>query len=575
MKKITFVFLSLFLLISLTSFVLADDTNQSIKCYSNGDCGVTTPGYKFSCQGNWLCSDSYETPFCENPGTINSSCKTITSSGTCQLCPNGCKDGSCIQINNIKCYKNEDCGSGTSTAFCSGNSACSTSTTPTCLNPGTSESQCSSVSTTGCSSPCKYGCKNGACIKNEQCTTDADCPSLCPTCGIGVACPCTKYICNNGECVPETITTCVEGSTKKYTCQDGTQVDWCTCSNGNWACVNSPEIKCKTEIDAYLNQKFELKMQQSAVIKDYKDMKVKYVASSTCSCPTCGVGVPCPCPPCELKIKIQVEMPSGGNTGTGTEFDLAVGEKKKVFDVTVSLIDLNKGIAVLLVSKDSCPISCICTDDTVSCPACQEGYIYNPKTQKCEPSVYNCPEGCVCTDSTTSCPSNTTLKYNGYRFAYWQCYDGTENKAGDGNSCYSSQDFNKKANEDCKEHCNKDSGKCGVNSFSVSQDCSIEEFPTTETGTGSGGSGHGNIDVENTLFCKNSCPLDNKCYPFGYRKDNNFCSDEGKFIEQLKGDKTCENNFECSSNLCVDSKCVSQGLFQKIIDWFSKLFGGK
>jgi len=41
---------------------------------------------------------------------------------------------------------------------------------------------------------------------------------------------------------------------------------------------------------------------------------------------------------------------------------------------------------------------------------------------------------------------------------------------------------------------------------------------------------------------------------------------KGSFIEQLKGDATCDNNFECSSNLCVNSQSVGSGLFEKITE---------
>ncbi|OIO41028.1 hypothetical protein AUJ10_01260 [Candidatus Pacearchaeota archaeon CG1_02_31_27] len=73
------------------------------------------------------------------------------------------------------------------------------------------------------------------------------------------------------------------------------------------------------------------------------------------------------------------------------------------------------------------------------------------------------------------------------------------------------------------------------------------------------------------VFC-NGCELGNKCYPFGYRKSSNFCSDSGSFVEQLKKDAVCENNFECSSNLCIDGNCVSSSLIQQIINWFKNLF---
>lgn len=78
--------------------------------------------------------------------------------------------------------------------------------------------------------------------------------------------------------------------------------------------------------------------------------------------------------------------------------------------------------------------------------------------------------------------------------------------------------------------------------------------------------------TDNKIICQ-GCILDNKCYPFGYRKDGNFCSDSGTFTIQLTSDKTCENNFECSTNLCVDNQCIDSGLWQRFLHWFTKLFG--
>lgn len=71
----------------------------------------------------------------------------------------------------------------------------------------------------------------------------------------------------------------------------------------------------------------------------------------------------------------------------------------------------------------------------------------------------------------------------------------------------------------------------------------------------------------------NGCELDKKCYPFGYRKDEKYCLDSNEFSEQQTKDTNCENDFECSSNLCINSKCVSSGLWQKFSNWLQKLFG--
>ena len=81
-------------------------------------------------------------------------------------------------------------------------------------------------------------------------------------------------------------------------------------------------------------------------------------------------------------------------------------------------------------------------------------------------------------------------------------------------------------------------------------------------------------DEENkiTYICQ-GCELDNKCYPLGYRKSGEYCSDDLVFVEQSNKESACENNFECGSNLCVDSQCIEEGFFRKIMNWFKRLFG--
>ena len=179
--------------------------------------------------------------------------------------------------------------------------------------------------------------------------------------------------------------------------------------------------------------------------------------------------------------------------------------------------------------------------------------------------------------------SNVTeevISGKGFRYAYWQCYDGAEEKQSSESSCKSSETWQSYAKQFCDGHCYKDASKCGVNSFSVTEECYLdfekpevvfipsvkEEEKKTEITT--------EEKKEEILICKDSCPLDNKCYPFGYRKAGEFCSDKGAFVEQLKGDSTCDNNFECSTNLCIDNKCVSSNLWQKFMRWFSRIFGG-
>ncbi len=81
-------------------------------------------------------------------------------------------------------------------------------------------------------------------------------------------------------------------------------------------------------------------------------------------------------------------------------------------------------------------------------------------------------------------------------------------------------------------------------------------------------------DVLNEDYFCQGCELDSKCYPLGYRKSGKYCSDEESFVQQLKAESSCDNNFECEGNLCINSECISQNFLQKILDFFKKLFGG-
>ena len=201
----------------------------------------------------------------------------------------------------------------------------------------------------------------------------------------------------------------------------------------------------------------------------------------------------------------------------------------------------------------------------------------------------------------------------GFQRATWECYDSTRAVSQDV-GCLPSEVWHKKAEMYCEGHCYQDKSKCGVNSFGVLGECyetGIGAVPPAVTGvaqpTGIGAvqptvtevttqptitgvtqpTGVGAVppadleklkkemeeSKEKTLFCKDSCPLDGKCYPFGYRKGGEYCPDDGMFKEQLKSEEACDNNFECSTNVCVDGKCVSSGLIQKVISWLTKLFG--
>jgi len=212
------------------------------------------------------------------------------------------------------------------------------------------------------------------------------------------------------------------------------------------------------------------------------------------------------------------------------------------------------------------------------------GYAYTVMDGNNENAEFTCiPSSNVTTEQIVG---------KGFLYAYWQCCDGVEHKTAVGAQiCQFSEFWQRMAADVCENHCNADGSKCGVNSFSVSKECYVDVavagtifIPSAvgATGTPSQATAATNqsassevTQAEPILICKDSCPSEGKCYPFGYRKGGNYCSDQGSFIEQLKADEKCENNFECTTNLCVTDKCVSASLIQKIIDFFKSLFGSK
>ena len=89
------------------------------------------------------------------------------------------------------------------------------------------------------------------------------------------------------------------------------------------------------------------------------------------------------------------------------------------------------------------------------------------------------------------------------------------------------------------------------------------------------GSDSGNASSVTELFpCLGGCVLDDLCYDIGSRKDFDYCSSmNGSFVSQLVNGSECVSSFECVSNFCVDETCVDAGLFKRIFNWFSRVFG--
>ena len=72
--------------------------------------------------------------------------------------------------------------------------------------------------------------------------------------------------------------------------------------------------------------------------------------------------------------------------------------------------------------------------------------------------------------------------------------------------------------------------------------------------------------------CDGCIDDDAKCFSYGIRRDGQFCSLSGSFVEQKAELRSCENNFECRSNLCVEDRCVNSNILRRIFHWVLNTF---
>ncbi|MBD3318656.1 hypothetical protein GF342_01980 [Candidatus Woesearchaeota archaeon] len=73
-------------------------------------------------------------------------------------------------------------------------------------------------------------------------------------------------------------------------------------------------------------------------------------------------------------------------------------------------------------------------------------------------------------------------------------------------------------------------------------------------------------------YCE-GCKASNGCFPFGTRfESGKYCDIDKSIKEQKSKEMSCSNDYECSTNVCVNNKCISSNLLQKVINWFKNLF---
>lgn len=77
---------------------------------------------------------------------------------------------------------------------------------------------------------------------------------------------------------------------------------------------------------------------------------------------------------------------------------------------------------------------------------------------------------------------------------------------------------------------------------------------------------------EEKTWCEQGCILNDKCVYYGIRKSGTFCDLNGEFQNQFSRGITCDNDYECLSNVCAGEKCISSNMIQRLIAWLASLF---
>lgn len=363
-----------------------------------------------------------------------------------------------------------------------------------------------------------------------------------------------------------------------------------------------------TSKEVRINQEFSLETQQTAIITDYKQAQIKYLAPQT-ACPVCPTQTTErneTCPACETKAQIQISLSQGnvqGNVSTGRDITMKVGEKTDFFGATLVFIKIEGYTTWFKIELSSascqkpicvgayntsrvdengciiygCPTNTTTESDPLSC-------LNNP-TNWWDQETDTCKEGFNESLIRNSCSDSdggkNSFKY-AHTFGFRSSYADDKDKrirTGGADAC-SSEKQGLEAKRVLEHYCDEKGYiqttyiNC-VNSCVNSTCIKVEINPTNETGPiqiPSENATISNVKQNESAFICGGCMRDTKCYPLGYRKAGEYCSENFSFLEQFKAEAFCENNFECSSNVCISGKCVSHGLIESILNWFKRLF---
>lgn len=118
------------------------------------------------------------------------------------------------------------------------------------------------------------------------------------------------------------------------------------------------------------------------------------------------------------------------------------------------------------IQKDSCSIA-----QCESVQTCPTNYELDRAVAACtkKGETYEYTHDGAC--RRVECVESDCQEAPGFRTASWECYDGFARDSGDEGTCRASESWRAFAADECKGRCSPNTGKCGVNSFSLGLAC--------------------------------------------------------------------------------------------------------
>jgi len=496
----------------------------STQCSSNSDCPMSYG--KQYCDGNNACTST------SIYSCVSGKCVISSGGGTCQTCPSGCYNGVCMQgdvkeqINCIfsgstqlqKCYTAEQNSRG----YCSGTESCVAGILGYKGEKITWKSTCGGYAYTimdGVDEYAKFDCSVTGVCQPSKCDdgTITECKidngqCICSTCQPIII----KPVCGNGICESGEGEVCAAIA---MSCEIGKE---CKVPPAICSIVCPQDCKITEPIYPDLNDKFKLQVYQTAKIMENKNaiMKISFRDLMIYKCEQTTTNSEAT-ETIESKITIATGMVVA-STETATTSTTSAGGGGTVPSTPTTTTEVLK-------CTGAGPTAVLSVDMIVNSEISTSTILNLNVGEKKQVGEF-------------------TISFLGYDYA-----------SRTGIFVVSRETFS------CPERC-----KCDENGKVIECAKKCEKGKTLCPD----GICRDKCEII-TEDCKYGCSYDGKCFPMSVRSSGMYCGTELFMSSQKASDEKCDNNFECSSNVCVSGKCISSGLIRKIIEFFKNIFGGE